>query len=755
MSASEATAQTDTVTIEIDGESVEVSKGSMIIEAADRIGVSIPRFCYHKKLSIAANCRMCLVDVEKAPKPMPACATPVADGMKVFTESARARDAQRNVMEFLLINHPLDCPICDQGGECELQDVAMGYGRSVSRFTERKRVVKDEDLGSLVETDMTRCIHCTRCVRFLEEIAGTSELGGMGRGEKTMISTYIGKSIDSEISGNIIDVCPVGALTNKPFKYQARAWEMRARDNVSSHDALGANLFFHTRRGKIMRAVPRDNEAINETWLADRDRYAHFGLYHEDRVTGPLIRQNGEWVATDWNTALAEAAELLKKAGKDLATLVSPRASAEEIYLAERLTRGLGSDRIDHRLRAVDFTDGHRDGVTQMALADLEDAEVIVVVDSNVRMEMPLLAHRIRKAVRNSAKVVVINPVDYEFRFDAEQTLVQSPSQTRELLAAIAAQLGVDDARLNDWTKAAKHDAAKSIAKLLTDAKNAAVVFGHAGSRSPQASAHRALARAIASKADVAFNEIPQAANSVAAAILKALPEDGSVNTQTLLAEKQAGYLLVQCEPEMDSSVGSNAIPALQNTPTIVVSAFASDSVREYADVILPAGEWGEIDGTLVNLDGMVQQCMAAAKPLGLARDGWKILRMLGDKLGVAEVAVDDLGSLREKLQDALEASADAPHGDVTDSDADWIQEVGIYAGDQLTRRSEPLQQTVHGGFGSIRVNAEDAAEQNLSQDDVQADERISRGTTIVRIGADAAPDLTQDIAALLNGGAS
>src|SRR6056297_922585 len=435
---------TELVTIEVDGREIEARKGEMVIQATDRADIEIPRFCYHHKLSIAANCRMCLVDVEKAPKPLPACATPVAEGMKVFTRSRRAVDAQRGVMEFLLINHPLDCPICDQGGECELQDLAMGYGRSISRFTERKRVVKDKNLGPLVATDMTRCIHCTRCVRFLEEIAGTAELGGIGRGEKTEISTLVERNINSELSGNIIDLCPVGALTNKPFRFSARPWEMRARPAVAGHDCVGSNLFYHVRGKQIMRSVPRDNEAINECWLSDRDRYSHFGLQSDERLAEPRIKVNGSWQEASWDDAFKAAGRALKgtvetHGAAELAALISPRATTEEQYLVQAMIRGLGSEHVDHRTRLNDFRHPQA-GRARMDIPgrDLATRDAIFLIGSNIRHDQPILGHRVRTAWRlQGAKVMDLNPVAYDFHFDLTERLIVPPQAMVDTLARV------------------------------------------------------------------------------------------------------------------------------------------------------------------------------------------------------------------------------------------------------------------------------------------------------------------------------
>ena len=427
----------DMVNIEVDGVAMQAPKNSMIIEATDRAGIDVPRFCYHRKLTIAANCRMCLVDVEKAPKPMPACATPVMDGMKIYTQSRRAVDAQHGVMEFLLINHPLDCPICDQGGECELQDLAMGYGRSISRFSERKRVVKDKNAGPLIQTDMTRCIHCTRCVRFLEEIAGTSEMGGSGRGDRLEIGTCIEKSIDSELSGNIIDVCPVGALTNKPFRFSARAWELVAQPSVATHDGLGSTLHYHNRRGEILRAVPADNEAVNETWLSDRDRFSHFGLYAEDRVREPMVKENGEWRSVSWEEAIAATATALKSVveehgADELGVLMSPGALTEEYYLAQSMVRALGCGNIDHRLREIDFADDNAQPTTPQfgaSPAEMEQASSILLIGSNIRHEAPILGHRVRKAWLAGAGISAINPIDFDFHFKLKNKQIVAPAE--------------------------------------------------------------------------------------------------------------------------------------------------------------------------------------------------------------------------------------------------------------------------------------------------------------------------------------
>ena len=451
----------ETVNIEVDGQPMVVPKNSMIIEATDKAGISIPRFCYHSKLSIAANCRMCLVDVEKAPKPMPACATPVMEGMKIYTQSRRAVDAQHGVMEFLLINHPLDCPICDQGGECELQDLAMGYGRSVSRFTERKRVVQDHNIGPLVQTDLTRCIQCTRCVRFLSEIAGTDELGMYGRGDRSEIGASLSQGVDSELSGNVIDLCPVGALTNKPFRFSARAWELLARPSLGGHDGVGSNVWYHTRGGKVMRAVPRDCEAINETWLSDRDRYSHFGLNAQDRVLEPMIKVDGKWANVSWEEGIRCASEALHSSvsthgASSLGILMSPNASTEEYFLTKRLADGLDCANIDHRLREQDFSDdaARAAGASfQAPMVAMDDAKAIVLVGSNIRHEAPILGQRVRKAWRRGTQVAALNPVDWNFHFSLAHQLITAPQNMVGALALVAGEVAAKTGKaLPEWS---------------------------------------------------------------------------------------------------------------------------------------------------------------------------------------------------------------------------------------------------------------------------------------------------------------
>ncbi|MGN0859050.1 MAG: NADH-quinone oxidoreductase subunit NuoG [Stenotrophomonas sp.] len=659
----------DHVTIEIDGRALVVPKGSMIIHAADKAGIPIPRFCYHEKLSIAASCRMCLVDVEKSPKPSPACATPVMDGMKVHTRSEKALKFQRSVMEFLLINHPLDCPICDQGGECELQDVSLGYGRSDSRFNERKRVVADEDMGPLVATEMTRCIQCTRCVRFTDEIAGTQELGGMYRGENLQIGTYDGKPLTTELSGNVIDVCPVGALTNKVFQFKARPWELTSRESLGYHDALGSNMLLHVRRGEVLRTVPRENALVNDCWLSDRDRYSHQGLYSADRADAPLKKVNGEWVEISWADALAEAAAILSaNKGDDLGVLVHPATSNEEGALLARLAKGLGSRNIDHRINQRDFSDAAVAQAFAMPVAEIDKAAQIVVFGSNIRHEVPLLHARVRKAqVDNGARVHVVNPVDFDFAFNTASKQVVLPSQ---LAAAL------DDAELR--------------AAVASANGNAVIIVGAIAENHPQAAQLRRAAAEFAAATGAKLCRIPQGANALGLAAAGVLP--AGKDAAAMLAAPRKAYVLYGIEPGLDFADTASALKALNAAKVVAFSQYACTSTRNVADLILPIGALPEIDATLTNLDGREQSARAGGKLPGQAREGWRVLRALGGELAVAGFDFTDLAGLRASLAPvSVQVAASAAPASLADG-YEVVATAGIYRGDAVVRRASALQ---------------------------------------------------------------
>ncbi|WCE03353.1 NADH-quinone oxidoreductase subunit NuoG [Pseudoxanthomonas sp. JBR18] len=679
----------DHVTIEIDGRTLYAPKGSMIIQAADKAGIPIPRFCYHDKLSIAANCRMCLVDTEMggraAPKPSPACATPVGDGLKVFTRNEKALKYQRSVMEFLLINHPLDCPICDQGGECELQDVSLGYGRSVSRFNERKRTVPDEDIGPLVATEMTRCIQCTRCVRFTAEVAGTYELGGMYRGENLQIGTYDGKPLTTELSGNVVDVCPVGALTNKVFQFRARPWELQARESLGFHDAMGSNLFVHVRRGEVLRTVPRDNEAVNECWLSDRDRYSHQGLYAEDRAVKPLQKVNGEWKEVSWAEGLAAAVEILKAhQGDDLGVLVHPATSNEEGGLLAKLASGLGTGNLDHRITSNDLSDGAVAQPFGLPLAQIEQAGAIVVFGSNVRHELPLLHQRIRKAVRNGAKVHVVNPVDFDFTFNAAGKYIVAPSQLADALGNAA------------------------LREAVQGASSSVVIVGAIAENHPQAATLRKAAADFASATGAALCRIPQGANAVGLARAGVLPS-GS-DAVDMVAKPRGAYVIYGIEPGLDFAHGFATQKALTAAKVVAFSHFACASTRRMADVILPIGALPEIEATLTNLDGVEQRAQAGGKLPGEAREGWRVLRALGGALGLAGFEFTDLSGARASLAGAAPVAPKTSAAPALAGEGlEVVATAGIYRTDGFVRRATALQSHPLNGAPAISLHPDDA----------------------------------------------
>ncbi|MEO8780147.1 MAG: NADH-quinone oxidoreductase subunit NuoG [Rhodanobacter sp.] len=728
MSAQPTSNPTDLVSIEIDGKAMQVPKGSMIIQAADQAGIPIPRFCYHRKLAIAANCRMCMVEVEMGgrpvPKGLPACATPVTDGMKVLTRSKLALQYQRDVMEFLLINHPLDCPVCDQGGECELQDLSLGFGRSVSRFTERKRTVADENIGPLVKTYMTRCIHCTRCIRVLNEVAGSPEFGAMGRTEDMVVGTYIGKNIDSELSGNIIDVCPVGALTDKVFQFKARSWELIAKPSVGYHDALGSNLWLHTRRGEVLRVVPRDNETINECWLSDRDRYSHQGMYADDRLHAPEVKRDGQWQVTTWEDALAFAGKALQQTpGSEMGILVHPATSNEEGDLLVRLARGLGSAHIDHRLRQLDFADHAVAQPFALPVAEIGEIKAALLVGCDLRQEMPLLNHRVLDATQKGAKIYAVNPVHFDFNYPlAGESIVAPPALVDALLALAKAATSASvaaPAALVDAINAVQSDPGDSDAIAALKSGKAVVILGEAAVNHPQASWLRAIARFIADATGAGYNEVPVGANAIGLARLSVLPGNGGLDVHAMLAQPRKAYLLYGIEPPYDFADGSMALKALREAERVVAfSAFAGAALREVADVILPIALLPEIDATLVNVDGLAQGVAAGSKAPGQARPGWKVLRALGGSLQLPGFEFDDIAGLREDISER----ATSPAGGLAERPAvSGLTRVAtwpIYRGDAVLRRATALNAHPLNRAPAFRLNPEEAARLGLAAGD-------------------------------------
>ena len=734
----------DMVNIEVNGIPLQAPKGSMIIEATDKAGIEIPRFCYHPKLTIAANCRMCLVDVEKMPKPVPACATPVMEGMKVYTASKRALDAQHGVMEFLLINHPLDCPICDQGGECELQDQSMGYGRSVSRFVERKRVVKDKDVGPLIQTEMTRCIHCTRCIRFLDEIAGTNEMGGAGRGDRLEVGTVVQNSIDSELSGNVIDLCPVGALTNKPFRFAARAWELMARPSIALHDGVGSHLYYHTRRGDVMRAVPRDEESLNENWLADRDRYSLHGLYADDRVLAPQIKQDGEWRTVSWDEAIATVATILRDSAEahgadQMGMLMSPSATTEEYFLAQALVRGLGSGNIDHRLRQGDFADDSASPVVptfEMPVAEIDKADVILLAGCNPREEAPIIGHRVRQAWRNGAQVSACNPLDWPFHFETTLDAIVAPQHLVDAFAGLAAAVerrtgtAAPDSLRGVLDGAAVTDDAEALAARLADAGRGLVLLGQSAQAHGEASWLRALAQYIAGATGCALDVLTHGGNSRGAWLAGAVPHRGpggtatgaGLNAAAMVEAPRKTYLLWGVEPGFDSNVPSRCVKALHAADKVITfAAFAASGLYEFSDVILPLAPMPESEGSMVNYEGRSLAFAAAGKACGEARPGWRILRRLGEALeldGFDQVTLADVHASLEAAQQGDAAGSDGPALPER-TRAEGLHRIGetpMYAVDPLCRRSRPLQQTQRSQSDFLGLNPADAARLGLEE---------------------------------------
>jgi len=698
------------VEIELDGKKVEVLEGSMVMHAAEKAGTYIPHFCYHKKLSIAANCRMCLVDVEKAPKPMPACATPVTQGMVVRTQTDKAIKAQKSVMEFLLINHPLDCPICDQGGECQLQDLAVGYGGSASRYEEEKRVVFHKDVGPLISMEeMSRCIHCTRCVRFGQEIAGAMELGMSHRGEHSEIESFVGATVDSELSGNMVDICPVGALTNKPFRYSARTWELSRRKSVSPHDATGANLIVQVKNHRVMRVVPLENEAINECWLADRDRYSYEALNSDQRLTAPMLKQGGEWKTVDWQTALEYVANGLQQVRNThgahaIGTLASPHSTAEELYLAANLTRALGSQNIDSRLRAADFF--HEGGVRWLgtSIAALSDLQRTLVIGSNLRKDHPLLAQRIRQAARKGGQVNALNAVASDWAMPVAHSLLTDASHWVQALADIAAAISTHTGVLAPVAGNAEQPQAQAIAKSLMGGERKAILLGNAAAHHARASSLLALANWIGTQTGATVGFLGEAANTVGAQLVGALPVANGLNAgQMLQAGALKAVLLLNNEPEFDTADGAAARAALSGADMVVtLSPFKTN--LDISDVLLPISPFTETAGTFVNTEGRAQSFHGVVRPLGETRPAWKVLRVLGSMLGLPGFDQETLEQVREQAlpQDVAARLSNACSA--------WIDvnpvpgqpaSASIYQLDGLVRRAASLQQTADAKGGA------------------------------------------------------
>ena len=760
----------DSITVTINGQQVEAQAGALLIDVADDNNIVIPRFCYHKKLSVAANCRMCLVEIERSPKPMPACATQVMDGMVVQTRSAAALAAQKSTMEFLLINHPLDCPICDQGGECELQDVAMGFGEGVSKYTEQKRVVMDKNIGPLIATDFTRCIHCTRCVRFGDEIAGLPEMGATGRGEHVEIGTYIEKSISSELSGNVIDICPVGALTAKPSRYTARPWELTQHAGVSVHDCVGSNTFVHTRGNQIIRVVPRENESINESWISDRDRFSYMALKQGNRVTEPMLRSNGQLQVVDWETAIQTATDKLSAAANkdasNIAALASPQATLEEQYLLQKLIRGLGSNNIDHRLSQVDFLTQEKAAVMPWlgrSIASVESLNAALVVGANLRLEQPILSHRLRKAVlNNSADVSSVSHLNGQYNFPLTADLAGSAEQLPHNLAAIAqAVVGQSNVglspRLTALLEASKPgEAHKDIAKSLTNGDQAAIVVGLQALSSPYLSLIQELCEAIAGMTGASLGYLSPSANSAGACLAGCTPHRGVAgvtvdkageNALQITQSNHSVLLTLGVNPSLgfaDSSAGQSL--ADNSDFVISLNSFTNEFDENHADIILPLASFGETSGTFVNVEGLWQSFKGCVNAKAQSRPGWKILTALGQLLlpGEFEYASSNLvkDEVKSRCHDvALNNQCGFQSCDKgLPSKSKTLQRVGfipIYASDELSRESAPLQATpLAKQQNAVAMCREQADKLELADAD-QVHIRQGRGTAILPLRLD------------------
>ena len=696
------------IEIELDGNKVEIAKGSMIMHAAEKVGTYIPHFCYHKKLSIAASCRMCLVDVEKMPKPMPACATTVAPGMIVRTRSDKAIKAQKSVMEFLLINHPLDCPICDQGGECQLQDLAVGYGASSSRYQEEKRVVASKDVGPLISMqEMSRCIHCTRCVRFGQEVAGVMELGMSHRGEHAEIETFLGQTIDSELSGNMIDICPVGALTSKPFRYSARTWELSRRRSVSPHDSTGANLIVQVKNDRVMRVVPFENEDVNECWIADRDRFSYEALNSEERLTTPMLKQGGTWISVDWQTALEYVVNGLKQikanhGASSLGALVSPHSTLEELFLSGALIRALGSQNIDYRLRNAEF--GAHEGVRYLgaSIASLSALERVLVVGSSLRKDHPLFAQRIRQAVRKGCSVSAINTIAEDWAMPVANTLLCDASSWAQALADVAAAVAAAKG-ISAPVKGNVSAVAKAIAQSLLSGERKAILLGNAAAHHAKASSLLSLANWIGAQTGAAVGYLTEAANTVGAQLAGVLPGEDGLNAGQMLAGGLKAVVLLNNEPEFDSAAGAAAKSGLSLAQMVVtLSPFKSNMA--FSDVLLPIAPFTETSGTFVNAEGRVQSFHAVVKPLGETRPAWKVLRVLANMLGLPGFDFESSQEVLKRVSGLPPAGESQVAGGFLDNTTQAVVDLtpvaaapvvaSIYALDGVVRRAASLQLT-------------------------------------------------------------
>lgn len=746
------------VNFEVNGQTLQARPGSMLIAATDAAGITVPRFCYHKKLSVAANCRMCLVEVERAPKPMPACATPIMAGMKVWTNSPKARAAQKDVMEFLLINHPLDCPICDQGGECELQDLSVGFGNSASEYVEIKRVVRDKDIGPLIETAMTRCIHCTRCVRFGEEVAGMRELGATGRSQYTEIGTYVAKTVSSELSGNVIDVCPVGALTAKPSRYTARPWEMRSYDSIAPHDCVGSNIHVHTARGKVVRVVPRENEAINECWISDRDRFSYEGLHSQDRLLKPQIKRDGHWREVSWQEALETVSGILRKQLPfNMAGFAGSTSTVEEFFLFQKMLRGLNITNIDHRLRQVDFSDQALVPVASglgVSFTELEQQQSIFLIGANPRHDQPMLNHRIRKASLAGAKVLALNPRQFAFNYQAEQIVAAPLAMVNELAMLVKAAL-----------EAANQTAPSLVADLLAKlevtetarvqvgllkAEKSLILLGQMAVQHPAFSSLRSLATLLAQATGAKLGYLPEA-NSIAADLVGVLPHRGlagaaiaqpGLTVNSVLSDKNLTTVVLMNAELDDFANPQQALKAFRAARQVIVLApFADTQTRDYATVLLPTSTFMETAGTFINAEGLWQSFKGVVTPPGEVRPLWKVLRVLGNALNLSDFDYVEASEIVAELKLDLHSVYLTTIGQLPETlvavkqEANTMQRIGdvpMYRSDALVRRAKALQAML--ASPAVRMQATDMDRLGITTGDLV---RLGQGESYVQLPAE------------------
>ncbi len=695
------------VELTIDGKQVSVPAGSMVMHAASELGIYVPHFCYHKKLSIAANCRMCLVEVEKAPKTLPACATPVTDGMVVHTCSAKAIAAQQAVMEFLLINHPLDCPICDQGGECQLQDLAVGYGKSETRYREEKRVVFHKDVGPLVSAEeMARCIQCTRCVRFGEEVGGIQELGMVNRGEHSEIITFVGRAIESELSGNMIDICPVGALTSKPFRYSARTWELARRRSVSPHDSVGSNLVVQVKNDRVLRVVPFENEEVNECWISDKDRWSYEGLHIDDRLSVPMIKgDDNVWRESSWEealTAVAQGLEYTKKqfGAAKIGALASETSTLEELSLLNAVVRGLGSNNIDTLLRQTDANLVKSiAGVPWlgMPIADLNTLDGVVVIGSNLRKDHPLMAQRLRQAAKHGARIILIDSYGEDPLFPVAARLTVAPSQ----LAATVAQVAAAVKAQKEGAQADLQDATQALAAQIVAGAKPAVLLGNAAVAAPDASQIAAQAQVLADASQATLGFLTSGANTVGAYLVGATAQNDGLSAQEMINDSLAAYIVLHTEPKFDMDNGLAAEAALTKSFSVALTSYKS-AAQSWARVMLPVAPFTETSGTYVNAEGRAQSFKGVVPAYAQSRPAWKVLRVLGNLLSLNDFDYESSEAIREKvlacnITAKLNNKITAEPQALTVAPATGLErvaEVSIYRSDAIVRRAESLQET-------------------------------------------------------------